>query len=85
MDVAFIFRRLSGGVDRMKLSEKASRNGNLAFMAARSWSDMYSDLPSAGSRVVCDLWWEASSRINSEAICWASCNSVGERDMGRPE
>jgi hypothetical protein len=40
MDVASIFRRLSGGVDRMKLSEKASRKGNLALMAARSRSDM---------------------------------------------
>jgi hypothetical protein len=40
MDVASIFRRLSGRVDRIKLSEKASRKGNLALMAARSWSDM---------------------------------------------
>jgi hypothetical protein len=85
MVVASILRRLSGGVVRMNMSVKASRNGNLALMAAKSWSDMYKGLPRPGSLHATALWWEVSSEMRSEALSWASCSSEGERDKGRPE
>jgi hypothetical protein len=85
MVVASILRRLSGGVVRMNMSVNASRKGNFALMAAKSWSDIYKGLDKPGSLHATALWWEVSSEMRSDALSWASNSSEGERDIGRPE
>jgi hypothetical protein len=82
--VASILSRLSGGVERTKLSLNASRNGNLALIAARSWSDNRPGLFVAGSRQIDCLWWEVSSRMRLVALCCVSRSSAWDKATGKP-
>ncbi len=78
-----IFRRLSGLVERIKLSLKSARNGNFDLMARKSPSDKSEDGGIAGSGQLC-LWWACSSRIRTSANWQLVSRSVASKADGSP-
>ncbi len=78
-----ILRRLSGFVERIKLSLKSARNGNFALMARKSPSERSEDGGKAGSGQPC-LWWDCSSRIRTSANWELVSSSVGSKADGNP-
>ncbi len=78
-----IFRRLSGFVERIKLSLKSARKGNFALMARKSPSDKIEDGGRAGSGQLC-LSWDCSSRIRTSANWELVSSSAASKADGKP-